>query len=98
MVLTPLDRGILEKFVDNMIKEAPNEVKFFRIPKVKSALQIQQEEDFVFGMTYGKILQYYNDYYKLAHFKLPSDKEIEEIMEVIFNRIKEVKEAIFKAG
>ena len=99
MVLNQFDRGMLEIFIDNMVMQATTEVKFYRIPHVKSSLQILREEDFVYGMVYGKIWQFFISYYTQAHpLTLPTQEEIDEVLGVILKRIREVKEAIFHAG
>lgn len=99
MDLNQFDRGMLETFIDNMVKQATEEVKLYRIPKLKSDLQIQREEDFVFGMIYGKIWQYFINCYTQVHpLTLPTQEEMDDVFGIVFRRIKEVKEAIFKAG
>jgi len=53
MSLSPEDRGMLEKIIDQHIKNIPNYVSFARDENVKKALMLNNDYDFVMGKLFS---------------------------------------------
>jgi hypothetical protein len=53
MELDTETRGLLEKIIDTVVKNAGETVKLFFNPEVKNDLHIQNENDFVLGHALG---------------------------------------------
>jgi len=99
MPLSIPDRGMLEQIIDIEITSIENTIKVFRNPKVKSLMQIGSEEDYVLGLAMGHIMGKFEAAHVALHAPTPmSEEESEEAIKIMFKRIKEIKEAIFKSG
>jgi len=94
MGLTPVDRGVLETFIDKAINEAKMDTRTFADEKVRKAFHINNSEDFVFGMAYGQINASFSAYFTTSHRTLPSVEELVEITDIIFRRLPEIKKSI----
>jgi len=94
MVLTAIDRGALETFIDRIIKKAKNDAKTFADERARKAFHIKNSEDFVFGLAYGGINSIFSGYYASLHQRQPDAEEFEEISKVILRRLPEIKKAI----
>lgn len=95
MGLSSEDRSFIEKTIDHTKKSIKNDSLEFHLPKVKQALQIENSQDFVFGMAYGEILQAFSDNFVMHHNRIATKDEINELNEVIMRRLKEIREVIF---
>ena len=99
MVLDAVDRGNLERSIDSLIKEIPGLVSQFRNQDVKKYFQYKDENDVVFGMILGGIIEKFGFYYNVTHNTSASLPETSvEIMDVITRRASEIRDAIFKCG
>jgi|SRR5215216_4829364 hypothetical protein len=56
MVLDQMARGMLEKYIDRVIRGIPYLMSRFRKKDVKDILQYGNEEDFLYGTVYGAIV------------------------------------------
>jgi len=98
MVLDDKDRGFLENIIDNVISQIPSTVDMARtISKVRQ-FQIENPNDFVLGMAWGEIFKTFSGYYAQIHSRVMTDEESNKVADIIENRTKEIKEAIFKCG
>ena len=95
MVLTAVDRGFLESFIDKIIIEAKKDAKSFADEKTRKAFHIKNSEDFVFGVAYGKINASFSGYYAAFHQRPPDAEELVEISDIIIRRLPEVRKSIF---
>lgn len=96
MGLDEISRGILEKEIDAVIREIPEEVRTFR--QLKSLFQIKEEADFVYGLAIGHILYPFILSYFATYGRKPTPAEYDEIRQIIIKRSREIREAIFNTG
>ena len=95
MGLTSTDRGILDQIIDNSVNNAKRNFKFFSHEKIKQGFQLKNVEEFVFGIEYGTITNAYGNYFNSVHFRVPTTEEVDEMTQVIMNRLVEIKKAIY---
>jgi|APSaa5957512535_1039671.scaffolds.fasta_scaffold03812_6 hypothetical protein len=95
MGLTSADRGILDQLLDNSINNAKRNLKFFSSDLIKQGFQLNNIEEFVFGIEYGTITQAYSNYFNSIHFRIPTPEEGDEITQVVLKRLPEIKKAIY---
>lgn len=98
MVLDTVHRGVLEKQIDTVISTIPEFTRRFRNKEAKDVLQFKDAEDFTYGMAYGGIVFTFSQYAQLILGRKPTEEEISEVQSIIVERMREVKDAIFKAG
>ena len=98
MVLSIEDRGFLEQFIDQAIKEIPQLIPLYREPKVKSMLHLQTVEDYALGQMNGYVIGSLVASFVYRNLRKPTQEEMQEIMNIINKRIGEFREAIFKQG
>ena len=99
MVLDAIDRGNLEMSIDSQIKGIPALVSQFRDQDVKKFFQYKNENDIVFGMVFGGIIERFGFYYNITHSnRPPSPEDASEALEIILRRASEIREAIFNCG
>ena len=98
MVLDQQARGELEKYIDFFIKNIPKLMSRFRSKEVKNKLQFKNEEDFLYGSVYGGIIWGYGEKFYAMFHKPLTEEEVLEVQTIVVNRMREVKEAIFKTG
>jgi hypothetical protein len=98
---SPLDekiRGILEGIIDRAIKSIPDQMKLFINRENKARMQIQSENDFVLGMTLGIINQRFLYEFIDLNQRVPDNEEFSQVVDIIFRRTAEMREATFKSG
>ena len=99
MALDANDRGNLERSIDSLIKGIPELISRFRDQDVKKFFQYKDENDVVFGMVFGAIIEKFGYYYNITHnTDTPPPDVASEILDVIMRRSSEIREAIFKCG
>jgi hypothetical protein len=91
-------RGVLEQYIDSIVIAIPNIVQVFFDYSNKSQLQIQNENDFVLGVALGNIQNAFLTTFVSLQARYPTPDELEEISNVIFKRIPEIRDAILSAG
>lgn len=90
--MDPTVRGFLELLMDGIIARLPEIVKPLFDPKRKAELHIQNTDDFyVWSGTFFMA-------FTLSYGRYPNNQEISELGSIIFRRMAEIREAIFKAG
>jgi hypothetical protein len=95
MVLTPVDRGVLETIIDRAIIEAKINLKTFDDEPVRKGFHIKNFEEFVFGVAYGYINAIFSGYFTSTHKTLPNAEELSQVIDIILRRLPEVRKAIF---
>ena len=98
MALDPTHSGILEQLIDQAIKDMQATVQFVRSDRYSKIIKDKDGDDFVLGYIIGRIDTTFKATYIATFDKLLSNEEILEIENIIYNRIGELKEAIFKCG
>lgn len=98
MALDPTHSGILEQLIDQAIKDMGMTVQFVRSDRYSKIIKDKDGDDFVLGYIIGRIDTTFKATYIATFGKLLSNEEILEIENIIYNRIDELKEAIFKCG
>src|ERR1041385_5340929 len=93
MTIDATMRGLLEQYIDSIVIAIPNIVKVFSDPSNK-ALQIQNKNDFAFGVALGNIENAFLTTFISMQASYPSLKEIAEINEIISRRASEIRNAI----
>jgi len=98
MGLSIRDRGVVDKLIDQTVKGVPGWMKTYRAEEIRKFYHYDKVEDFVFGLCYGYILSGFSYLYRLEHNENPPPEQITEFVNVFDNRMKEVRDAIFKTG
>ncbi len=98
MALDPTHSGILEQLIDQAIKDMGMTVQFVRSDRYSKIIKDKDGDDFVLGYIIGRIDTTFKATYIATYGRLLSNEEILEIENIIYNRIDELKEAIFKCG
>jgi hypothetical protein len=65
--LNIVSRGFLEQTIDEAIRDIPYSVRIYRDERRKKSYQYQLAEDFVLGLTIGRILFSFGSMFKLAN-------------------------------
>lgn len=94
MRLSSNDKLKLEDIVDDAISHIQREKKTFSNTKVKNLFRIYDINDFLFGMIYGEITTHFEDYYSSKHSRIPDQTEVSEILDILTNRLKEIREIL----
>ncbi len=96
--LSDVARGKLENIIDQCIAQIPHAIQVCRTPGFTELVGVKEESDFVLGFIYGNIFSGFALYYAAQH-GFPPKPELNEVLgTIVFNRTKEIKEAIFKCG
>ena len=98
MVLNPADRGILEQLIDQAVKDMRMTVQFVRSDRYSKIIKDKNGEDFILGFVFGRIDTTFKATFITTQDRILSKQEILEVENIIYNRIHELKEAIFKCG
>ncbi|MDE1862704.1 MAG: hypothetical protein KGI33_07320 [Thaumarchaeota archaeon] len=98
MALDHLDRGFLEKEIDNQIVTMPVTMRLARTGEFTVMANIQNHGDFCLGYAIATIMRATLDHYFNRHRISMPREEQQELATVINNRTKEIREAIFKCG
>ena len=72
-------------------------MKFFINPENKARMQIQNENDFVLGITLGIINQRFLYEFIDLNQRPPDNEELSQVVDIIFSRTAEMRETIFKS-
>jgi hypothetical protein len=96
MAIDATMRGLLEQYIDSIVIAIPNIVKVFS-DRANKALQIQNENDFAFGVALGNIQNAFLTTFVSIQARYPSPEEIAEINDVISKRAPEIRTAISSA-
>jgi hypothetical protein len=89
-------RGVLEQYIDSIVIAIPNIVKVFFDPSNK-ALQIQDENDFAFGVALGNIQNAFLTSFISLQARYPNSEELAEISNIILKRTPEIRNSISSA-
>ena len=76
MGLSSEDRSFIEKTIDRTKESIKTDALGFQFPKVKQAFQIENSQDFVFGMAYGEIIQAFSDNFMTIHNRVVTKEEL----------------------
>jgi len=99
MGLSFSERGFLEKIIDAQVKSMQSDMKLYRMPEVKQLLQIKNEEDFAYGVAVGRILTKFEDMFvSYRPGKKPLEDELNEGLDIIIKRLRDLKDSIFESG
>ena len=95
MGLSSNDRGFLDQVIDRTTNDAKNTKSMFVDPQIKTAFQLKNPEEFVFGRAYGQIFQSFSSYFPTINKRLATEEELQEVSQVIIRRLPELRQAIF---
>jgi len=98
MALSDEERGFLEKLIDGSIKEIKSTIDIARNESNRKEWQIQNDGDFALGWAMGTIFDNFALYLTNSRQRNPEHEDIEQAVEIITKRVREIKEAIFKCG
>ena len=98
MGLSTQNRGMLEKIIDFELIQIEQLMRAFQDPEIKSQIQITKEEDFVLGMAWGYIMGKFDASFFAVNGRSCNKEESEESVNILLNRVREIKDAIFKSG
>ncbi len=96
MAIDATMRGLLEQYIDSMVIAIPNIVKVFFDPSNK-ALQIQDENDFAFGVALGNIQNAFLTTFISMQARYPDEEEIAQINSIISKRVSEIRSSVSSA-
>ena len=91
-------RGLLEQIIETTITEIPFTVQLHRMEDVQKTWQYKNPDDFVLGYILGRIIYTFETILKMAGRKELTHEELKETMRIIYKRMPEIREAIFKEG
>lgn len=94
MGLSKLDKSTLEEIIADAKSHIPREKVTFENIKVRNLMGIYDLEEFLFGMIYGEITTHFEDYYFSKYQRTPDKSEINEIVEILTNKLKDIREII----
>jgi hypothetical protein len=94
MVFDELARGAFETHIDNVIKDIPLLMSRFRQKEIKNLLQLRNEEEFLYGVVYGRIIWGFNHPTATGI----TNEDIFEMQRILLRRLREVKDAIVNTG
>jgi len=92
------DRGFLENLIDKQIQGVEDIVSIARNENNKKEWQIQNDGDFTLGWALGVIFNDFALYYSQFHKAYMDQEQVNQAINIISKRIREIKEAIFKCG
>ena len=98
MALDDEDRVFLEKTIDTIIKQVPDLVKMARVEEYKEFVQYKDEGDLVLGLALGMIYGAFVQYFVTRQQRQANPDEVSGANQVIFRRMREIKDAIFNCG
>ena len=98
MVLDGYDGGYLENLIDMEIKGVPSTMEIARAPRYQKEWQIQSDVDLVLGCTVGAIFTGFSMYYVNLHKETLPLEDLDQAVDIVIKRVREIKEAIFKCG
>ena len=98
MALDNEDRAYLEKIIDGIINEVPAIMKMVRTEEYKKFVQYKDEGDVVLALATGIIHGRFAEYFVTRQQRAPNPDEVSESNQVIYRRVREITEAIFKCG
>ena len=91
-------RGVLEQYIDSIVIAIPNIIQVLLGSSDKSQLQIQNKNDFVLGVALGNIQNAFLTTFVSLQARYPTPEELEQVRNVIFKRIPEIRDAIFSSA
>lgn len=91
-------RGLLEQIIDTTIAEIPLTVQLHRMDEVQKTWKYENPDDFVLGYIHGRIIYTFETILKMAGRKGLTRDELKETLEIIYKRMPEIREGIFKEG
>jgi hypothetical protein len=98
MALDDTMRVDLEKYIEKVIAEIPDAVSFLLSPSNKAQLQIENRDDFVFGLALGNIQGMLATHFYNKKGRLLNEEEFKEAGSIMFKRVGDIHKAIFNAG
>ena len=96
MGLSKTDKSTLEEIIDDAISHIQREKNTFDNPKVKNMMGIYDLKEFLFGMIYGEITTHFEDYYSSQYDRTPDKSEVNEILDVLTNKLKDIRTILDK--
>jgi len=98
MVLDEFDRGYLENLIDREIKLVPSTMELARMPRYQKEWQIKSDADLVLGWAVGDIFTGFGMYYSNLHKETLPSEDLDQAVDIVIKRVREIREAIFKCG
>ncbi|MFQ5969846.1 MAG: hypothetical protein ACE5J2_05070 [Nitrososphaerales archaeon] len=98
MALDTVDRGMLQRMIDDAIEDIDAWIQFSRRPEQKSRLQLKEEGDFVLGLTWGRVLGTFTANFAISHRRRLNSEEQHDLYDAVNKRTGEIRKAIFKSG
>ena len=94
MVLDQVDRDFLEKEIDRAASDVKSTIEIARNEEYRKLTQIANESDFTFGWALGQIVRGFSYFFLIRHGRNANESEIEEVVNRVNTRSKEIKDAI----
>jgi hypothetical protein len=94
--ITVSERGLLEKIIDDEIRDLPTITKAFR--QTRNQFMLKEEIDFALGFAVGEITMKFAAAFLILKNVTPAVEDMVEVMTITARRSRELREAILKAG
>ena len=90
-------RGTLDNIIDNCITWIPEWAPEYQKEEAKKMWMYEKAEDFVLGLTIGMIYANIESFFLTTHRRQIDPQERVEVMTIIFQRLPQIKEALFRS-
>ena len=97
-LLYATSRETLDSIIDNCITWIPEWAPEYRKEEAKKMWMYKKAEDFVLGLTIGMIYANFESFFLTTHRRQLDPQERVEVMTIIFQRLSQIKEALFGSG
>jgi hypothetical protein len=97
-LLYATSRETLDSIIDNCITWIPEWAPEYRKEEAKKMWMYKKAEDFVLGLTIGMIYANFESFFLTTHRRQLDPQERVEVMTIIFQRLPQIKEALFGSG
>jgi hypothetical protein len=98
MALDNRARGSLEQSIEHVIEDIPFFVKLFRNDEAKKSYQYKNPEDFVLGLTIGRITYSFETSFRYENSGGLAPEEMLELRRTIYLRMGQIRSALADAG
>jgi len=97
-MLNDHQKGHLKNCIDSAVSKVAPLMIIYRNPEFKRRYQINNPEDYALGQMTGYVMGAMAQYFFTVEKRFPSDKEQEEILDILHNQATEFRNAIFEQG
>ena len=93
-MLSSFDKQTLEEIIKLSTLEAQKIVRSYGNREILSAMKIENIQDFAFGACYALISHIFPEYFTKANNHKPNQEEMNEISQIIIQKLPEIRNSI----